>query len=316
MSGTNSAGSKVAFIGLGAMGRPMAATLLRAGHRVAVVPHRDPTAAQWLAKRGAEIAETPAVAARGASFVITSLPGPAEVDEVLFGPDGVVRGANADPLVLDTSTVAPTFARRVAARLAEGGLSYVDAPVSGGPARAADGTLTIIVGGSDRDIGRARTILPTLGRTIFHAGAVGAGQVAKACNNLLVAANMLANAEALALGAGAGLSPAALHEILLACTGANWQLEHIVPRTILRDDYSPIFAIDLLRKDLEIAAEMADEGGVPAAVGDLAREMYRRAASVGGGGMDFSSVAHLYRQAEQPAHTGGADPSDDADLPA
>jgi 3-hydroxyisobutyrate dehydrogenase len=310
MAGTNAAGSKVAFIGLGAMGRPMAATLLRAGHQVAVVPHRDPTAAQWLAKRGAEIADAPAVAAQGASFVVTSLPGPIEVDEVLFGPDGVVRGADADPLVLDTSTVAPAFARSVAAHLAEHGMSYVDAPVSGGPARAADGTLTIIVGGSDRDIGRARPILVSLGRTIFHAGAVGTGQVAKACNNLLVAANMLANAEALALGVSAGLSQAALHEILLACTGANWQLEHIVPRTILRHDYSPIFAIDLLRKDLEIAAEMAAEGGVPAAVGDLAREMYRRAAAVGGGGMDFSSVANLYRPAEHPPPADGADHED------
>lgn len=300
MIGTDQTDPKIAFIGLGTMGRPMVSTLLRAGRRVTVVPHRNMDVARELAAEGAKVAATPAEAAAGASFVITSLPGAPQVEEVLFGPNGVIKGADGAPLVLDTSTVAPAFVRDVARRLAEHGLSFLDAPVSGGPLRAADGTLTIIVGGDEGDFSRARSLLVSLGRTVFHAGPVGSGQVAKACNNLLVAATMLANAEALALGTSAGIAPATLHRILLSCTGTNWQLENIVPRTILAGDYSPIFAIELLRKDLGIAAEMAREGGVPSMVGDLVREMYGEAAALCGNRADFSSVAELYRRERLP----------------
>jgi 3-hydroxyisobutyrate dehydrogenase len=293
MVGTDRNRIRVAFIGLGTMGRPMAAALLRAGHQVCVVPHRDPAAGIWLAQCGADVAETPAAAAAGASLVITMLPGPAQVEEVLFGPDGVVQRA-AGCVVVDMSTVPPAFARATADRLKGHGIAFLDAPVSGGPVRATDGTLTIIVGGDERDLARARPILVDLGRLIFHAGPVGAGQIAKACNNLLVAANMLANAEALAMGVAAGMSAGALHEILLACTGSNWQLENIVPRTILRQDYTPIFALNLLRKDLGIAEQIAADSGIPSVVGDLARQMYGQAAAAFGDGNDFSSVARLY----------------------
>lgn len=288
---------RVAFVGLGAMGAPMAASLLRAGHHVTVVPHRSRAAADALAAAGARVAATPAEAACDAEVVVTMLPGAAEVEAVLLGPDGVVGAAAEGTLVVDMSTIGPTPARMLGERLHTAGLRFVDAPVSGGPARAETGTLTAIVGGEAATLEAARPVLEGMASTIFHAGPLGAGQVAKACNNLLVAACMLANAEALALGAAEGLAPSTLREIVLASSGANWQLENIVPRTILADDFTPLFAMPLLRKDLGIAAEMADGSGSAFLVGSLARQAYGLAAALGGQELDFSAVVKIYETA-------------------
>lgn len=288
---------RVAFVGLGTMGHPMASALLRAGHHVTVVRHRSHQAAATLQREGAFVAESPAEAARDADFLITMLPTEAHVNEVIFGEDGAASSMGVGGLVIDMSTIGPQAARDIGIRLGANGLSFLDSPVSGGPGKAEAGALTAIVGGDTSDLASAEPVLRGMASQIFHAGPTGAGQTAKACNNLLVAACMLANVEALSLGAASGIAPERLREIILASSGNNWQLENIVPVTILRNDYTPIFSLSLLNKDLAIAAGMARESGASFFVGGLAGELYKLAMSRDGANRDFSSVAHIYEMA-------------------
>jgi 3-hydroxyisobutyrate dehydrogenase len=295
MTETSEATRDVAFVGLGTMGQPMAECLVRAGYEVSVVPPRRRVEGAP-GTLEARVAATPAEAVEGARFLVTMLPTAADVESVLFGQNGAVSAMPAGGMVIDMSTIGPHAARDLGRRLAEHQLAFLDAPVSGGPARAAAGTLTVIVGGREADLDDARPVLEAMSSAIFHAGDCGAGQTAKACNNLLVAACMLASVEALALGAAAGVAPECLRDIVLASSGSNWQLENIVPQTVLKNDFSPIFALPLLEKDLGIAAALADETGAPFFVGGLAREMYRRAGTRATEVRDFSSVAELYSE--------------------
>ncbi|WP_169948538.1 NAD(P)-dependent oxidoreductase [Microbispora sp. H11081] len=295
MSEPNSA--RIAFVGLGTMGFPMARRLVKAGHPVTVVPHTSMTAANRLAEDGAVIATTPAKAAKDADVVITMLRSATEVSTVLFGDSGVTGTARPRTLVVDMSTIGPEAARSIARRLADADLPFMDAPVSGGPAKANDGTLTAIVGADEDTLAMGRPILTPMTSRIFHAGPVGAGQAAKICNNLIGAACMLVNAEALTLGVASGVDPHTLRDIILAGTGANWQLEHIVPQTILANDFDPRFALSLLLKDLNIARDVAGEAGSPFHVGELARQMFGRAEASFGGRTDFSAVVKLYQEA-------------------
>lgn len=289
------AGMRVAFIGLGSMGYPMASRLLERGHEVVIAPHRARDAADDLASRGALVTETPAQAAAMASFVITMLPNDEVVNAVLFGADGVVHVARKGTTVIDMSTISPSAAAAIGHRLAGVGIEFLDSPVSGGPARAGTGELAIMVGGPSGTLAAARPILESLGSSIFHVGPTGSGQILKACNNLVGAACMLADAEALALAKAHGIDPALTREVILAGSGANWQLEKTIPLTILREDYSPRFALALLNKDLGIAGAMADSENLPALVGDLVRSAYRDAQDRFGGDSDFSSVYRLYQ---------------------
>lgn len=289
------ASGRIAFIGLGSMGLPMATRLLERGREVVVVPHRSRDAVEALARSGAVVAETPRQAAETASVIITMLPSDEVVQTVLFGPEGAVPEAREGVTVIDMSTISPSAAFRISEQLAARNMEFLDAPVSGGPARAGTGELTIMVGGADTTIAVARPILEDLGSSIFHVGPTGAGQIIKACNNLVGAACMLADAEALALAKAHGIDPAVAREVILAGTGANWQLDKTVPLTVLQDDYSPRFALALLNKDLGIAGAMASGEGLPAFMGDLVRSVYGDAQARFGGDRDFSSVYRLYR---------------------
>lgn len=284
----------VAFIGLGSMGLPMAMRLIHCEVGVTVVPHRTHDALDRLVALGAHVARTPAAAAEGASTVITMLPNEDAVEAVLVGPSGVVHGAAPGTVVVDMSTISPTAARRIGERLVESGLGFLDAPVSGGPARAGTGELAIMVGGAESTLALARPVLDALGRAVFHVGPVGAGQVIKACNNLVGAACLLADAEALALAKAHGIEPTVAREVILAGTGANWQLDITIPLTVMQDDYSPRFALALLNKDLGIARDMAAAASLPSMVGDLVRSAYLNAQEKYGGDRDFSSVFRLY----------------------
>ncbi|MCW2764242.1 MAG: mmsB [Nocardioides sp.] len=289
-------GRRVAFIGLGTMGFPMASCLVRAGHLVTVSPHRSTEASKALEREGARVAGSPAAAARDAEFVVTMLPTVGHVHEVLLGDEGAAVGAPPGALFVDMSTISPSAARSISQDLETRGLGFIDAPVSGGPAKAGTGALTVMAGGSETHLDRAQPLLAAMAQRVFHVGAVGAGQTAKACNNLLVAACMLANVEALALGASAGIDPADLHEIIRASSGTNWQLENIVPQTVLRNDFTPLFALPLLRKDLAIAAGIAQDSGAGFHVGRLVRDLYESATEEGPA-RDFSSVVHIYEEA-------------------
>lgn len=289
--------ARVAFIGLGKMGKPMAANLVRAGFAVTVVPHRRREPGDELQALGATLASTPKEAAAGAAFAITMLPDSPQVEAVTLGPDGILEGASPGLLLIDMSTIAPRAVHRIAERLESRGCRMLDAPVSGGPARAQNGTLTIMVGGEAADVQRARPVLEALGSRIAHVGPLGSGQVAKICNNLLGAIIMAANCEALALAVKCGLKADALRELILASSGSNWLLEHHVPHNVLRDRYEPGFALRLMSKDLRLAEELATQAGLPIFLGTLARQLYRMAEGLGYSEQDFSCVAQLYQQA-------------------
>lgn len=284
---------EIAFIGLGAMGLPMARALLRAGHPVVTTAHRHPEPPEALATAGARVVATPAQACRAARAVVTMLPNEAVVEDVLFGPEGVASACPPGSVVIDMSTISPSAARRFANTLAGQGVRFLDAPVSGGPGRAETGELAVMVGGEQDTLDAVADVLDSMARVVFHVGPVGSGQVVKMCNNLVGAACLLASSEALALAHAHGVPHDVVREILLAGTAANWQLENTIPASVMVEDYSPRFSLPLIVKDLGIAGAMAAANGVTSPVGDLMRQAYGDAYARFGP-LDFSSVYRLY----------------------
>jgi 3-hydroxyisobutyrate dehydrogenase len=270
---------RVAFIGLGTMGLPMARHLVAAGHDV-VGCDVDPEKARALGVTAA----TAAVAAEDADLAILSLPAPEIVRRVA---DELPR----DRFLVDMSTGPPALARR----LAEEFESALDAPVSGGPQGAESATLTIMVGGRAEDFARAEPVLEALGRPV-HVGGPGAGQAAKLCNNLIAGATMAAIAEACALATAEGLDPATLYGLLTTSTGdsrvlrTRFPLEGADPAHPVASEYEPLFALDLIAKDLELARALAEEQGIPVPVGQSALAAYRAAQAEGLGRLDYSAV--------------------------
>ncbi len=213
----------ITFIGLGNMGAPMASNLLKAGHKVTVFDLSD-DAVSALKAEGASSAATAHDAARGAECVITMLPAGQHVEAVYLGAEGLLAALPEGTLVIDSSTIAPETAKKVAAEASERSIRFLDAPVSGGVGGAKAGTLTFICGGAEADYAAAQPILQDMGKNIFHAGEHGSGQVAKICNNMLLAILMAGTSEALALGVKNGLDPAVLSEIMKQSSGGNWAL--------------------------------------------------------------------------------------------
>lgn len=208
---------RVGFIGLGAMGRPMALHLLRAGHDLAVYARR-PAAADFLAAQGAAVCASPRELAACSEVVFTMVTSSEDVAEVTLGEDGVIAGAAPGSVVVDCSTIAPSMARQIAARLAERGIAMLDAPVSGGPKGAQDASLAIMVGGEAAVLERVRPLLAVVGSSVVHVGPTGAGQVAKACNQMIMVAAIEACAEAMRLARAAGVDPA---RVLQALAGGS-----------------------------------------------------------------------------------------------
>ena len=255
----------IGFIGLGVMGRPMALHLVKGGYRVRVYARR-PEAVAPLVSAGASTATTPAELASQSDVVITMVTATADVEEVVLGPDGILSGARPGAIVIDMSTIAPHATRRIAERLAEGQIRMLDAPVTGGPAGAEAATLTIMVGGDAAVLEETRPILERLGRQIVHMGGHGAGQIAKACNQLALLINAEGVAEALALGTRCGLDPRRLREALLGGIAASRVLDVFGARMVERQ-FAPGMAIRLYDKDLSIVLDLAREAGqrLPAA---------------------------------------------------
>jgi len=255
----------VGFIGLGVMGRPMALHLVRAGYRVHVYARR-PEAAAPLVSAGASTTATPAELASQSGVVITMVTTTADVETVLLGPDGVLSGARPGTIVIDMSTIAPQATRQIAERLAERQVRMLDAPVTGGPAGAEAATLTIMVGGQAEVLEEARPILEHLGRQIVHMGGNGAGQVAKACNQLALLINAEGVAEALALGTRCGLDPRRLREALLGGIASSRVLD-VFGGKMAERQFTPGMATRLYDKDLSIVLDLAREAGqaLPAA---------------------------------------------------
>jgi 3-hydroxyisobutyrate dehydrogenase len=262
----------IGFLGLGIMGGPMALRLVRAGHDVTVY-NRTRARCEPLASAGARVAATPAEAARASDIVISIVRDSPDAEEVLLGPEGAAAGARPGALIIDMSTIAPEAARRIGARLAAVGLAFLDAPVTGGDVGARDGTLSILVGGAPAALERARPVLEVLGKRITHLGPTGAGQGAKACNQILCALNLVGVVEALHLARSLGLDQAQVVEALGPGAGGSWALDKLGAR-IARGDFDPGFMIDLILKDLRIVGEIAGAAGLPLDGAEVARRMF------------------------------------------
>ncbi len=287
--------SNVAFIGLGNMGGPMAKNLVKAGHDVTVFD-LVPAACAELQEAGAAVAESAAAAVAGKDYVISMLPAGKHVASTYLGDEGLLAGLDGSTTVLDCSTIDAATARQVGEAAAGLGIGFMDSPVSGGVAAAAAGTLAFMCGGSAETFDKARLILADMGKNIFHAGPAGAGQVAKGCNNMLLAIHMIGTCEALEMGVRNGLDPKVLSEIMLASSGRNWSLEvynpypGVMETAPASNDYKPGFMTDLMVKDLGLALEIAEQSGVNNSMGQLARALYRKHQEEGNGQRDFSSI--------------------------
>jgi 3-hydroxyisobutyrate dehydrogenase len=294
---------KIGFIGIGAMGRPMAVNLLRKGFGV-VAFDLVAAALEAAVRAGAEPAGSAAEAAKRADVVVTMLPSSAQVEEAYLGPGGVLEGAPAGRLCVDMSTIEPTVSRAVAARCRERGLRFLDAPVSGGVPRAEDGTLTIMVGGEVRDVEEARPVLAALGSNIIHVGPVGAGEVAKLCNNLIAGVAAVAVSEAFRIAEGFGVDPRVLTDVIARSSGQTWIMEHmhpvpgLVPRAASSRDYAPGFTTDLMAKDLGLAVSAARTLRVPVFVAPVAQQVLRLASSHGWGRKDFTAVYQFLKPSD------------------
>lgn len=289
----------VAFIGLGNMGGPMAINLHKAGHQVQAFD-LSAAALQQVATAGCQVAASAQAAVQGAEFVISMLPAGKHVAALYLGEQGVAAAIAPGALVLDCSTIDAATARLVGAGLAAKGIAFIDAPVSGGVGGAKAGTLTFIVGGSAEHFAKAQTVLTAMGKNLFHAGDIGAGQVAKICNNMLLSILMAGTSEALQLGIDNGLDPKVLSEIMLKSSGRNWTLElynpcpDVQPNVPSSNDYQGGFMVDLMAKDLGLAAECAQLSQSATPMGSLARNLYVTHQRQGNGKLDFSSIFRLF----------------------
>jgi 3-hydroxyisobutyrate dehydrogenase len=290
----------IGFIGLGNMGLPMVTNLLKAGYPV-LAYDVVPSAVEAAVSRGASEAASAADTARRAEVVITMVPNSPEVEAVYLGPGGVLEGARRGrvSVAIDMSTIDPATTRKVGAHLAEAGVAMLDAPVSGGVPGAVAGTLTIMVGGDPAVAAEARPILSAMGKNVVHVGALGSGEVAKICNNLVAGVSMIAVAEAFALGMRAGVDPKILHDVVRTSSGSCWALEHncpvagLVPKAASNQDFAPGFMTDLMAKDLSLARAAARDLGTTCFTGALAHDLYMLASRHGLGRRDFSSVIQL-----------------------
>lgn len=299
--------ARIGFIGLGNMGAPMAANLLKAGHIVAGCD-LNAAAVAALAGAGGVAAASPAEAVAGAEIVITMLPAGQHVRDVFLHQGGLIAAITAagdHPLLIDCSTIDVASAREVAGAAAAAGLAMLDAPVSGGTTGAAAGTLTFMVGGAAEDFARAEPILSAMGRAIVHAGAAGAGQAAKICNNMMLGINMQGVAEAFVLADRLGLDRERLFAVASQSSGQSWALTSYCPvpgpvaASPANRDYKPGFATALMLKDMRLAEAASAASAAPTELAALAARRYQEMVDAGEGGRDFSAV-FTYLAAQKP----------------
>jgi len=284
--------ARIGFIGLGVMGGRMAATLARAGRSLAV-HDVDPAKAAALAAAGVTVCASAREVAQKSEILFSSLPLPATVRSVYLGPDGVLEGVRPGMVLVDMSTVDPETSRSVSAAATARGAEYLDAPVSGGFREAETGTLVIIVGGDRAAFDRVRDVLAVLGPSIHYAGPSGAGSVVKLVNNVMSMGNVLVAAEAFVLGVRAGMEPQRLFEILRTSAGRSFHFERRFPNILARN-FAPGFTVDLARKDLGLAVDMARSHDVPVPATSLLHQLYNACAAMGEGSSDFGAIIKVF----------------------
>lgn len=286
--------SRIGFVGLGVMGAPMASHLIKAGHQVAVW-NRTSAKAGPLKELGAQVVSSPRDAASGAGIVFVCVGDTPDVEQVLFGAGGVAEGAGSGSLVIDCTTISPEAEEGFAKRMSARGIQYLDAPLTGGQKGAIEGTLTFMVGGQAEDIDRARPYFQAMGKKVVHAGPAGYGQRLKAVNQLVCGIHLLALGEGLAFAKKLGLDLASAREVLISGAARSWALE-VYGEKILRDDFTPGFALKWQAKDTRIALEAARSLGLDLPGLKLADARLREALEKGMGEDGSHSIYKLYGQ--------------------
>lgn len=287
--------SKIAFIGLGNMGLPMAKNLVAAGHAVTGFDLSDAAKAS-LQEAGGTAADSIAATVNDAEIIVSMLPAGQHVSAVYTEADGVIANAAKGALLIDSSTIDVDTARAVSAKAEAAGFPMVDAPVSGGVGGAAAGTLTFMVGGTDAAFAAAKPVLDIMGQNIFHAGGSGNGQVAKICNNMLLGISMIGTAEAFMLGEKLGLDAQTLFDISSTASGQCWSMTSYcpapgpVPTSPANNDYAPGFTAAMMLKDLLLAQEASNSAAADTPMGKRATELYTQMADAGHADMDFSGI--------------------------
>ena len=283
---------KIGFVGLGAMGGNMARRLASQGFSVAGY---DPSAANAKVSgdAGVKIVDSPAAAADGADFVLSSVPDPAAIRQSYLGADGVLTRARKGMVLIDLSTIDPATWREVAAAAAKHGVEALDAPVSGGPADAGSGKLVFLIGGEKSTIEKSRPVLDALGSTFHHVGPLGSGLIVKLVNNVMSVCNVVVAAEAMVLGVKAGIEPQALFDMLSTSGGRSFHFQKRFPN-VLAGDFNPYFSIALSRKDLGLALDMAAQLGVPMPAAGAVKQVYEAARAAGLANQDMAAVTKLY----------------------
>ena len=286
--------ARVAFLGLGVMGFPMAGHLVAKGHQVTVYNRTAARAEAWVARFGGAQAATPALAAHGAEFVMTCVGNDDDLRAVCLGDNGAFTGMSPGALLVDHTTVSAQVTRELAAVATTHGLGFVDAPMSGGQAGAENGTLSVMCGGAEADYARAEPVIGSYARICRRLGEQGAGQLAKMMNQICIAGLMQGLAEALAFGQKAGLDGAAVVEVIAQGAAGSWQMQNRY-QTMLAGQFEFGFAVDWMRKDLGICLQTANEIGASLPVTALIDQFYKDVQNIGGGRWDTSSLIRRLR---------------------
>jgi len=298
MSNSECRKARIGFIGLGQMGRPMCLNLLRAGHSTVVYDIVAERLSATVAA-GAEAGRSPADVASRTGVTVLSLPTPAAVAEVVRGPDGILAGARAGHLVIDTSSVSPSLSREMAQACEERGVRYLDAPVSGGVRAAEQGTLTIMVGGEKEAFEAARPWLEVLGKKIFYVGRSGSGSMMKLINQLLFLSGVAAVCEAVSLARKAGVDDSTLWEVIPECSGASYAFTTRLKNFLMPGNFEPGFSVALAAKDADLIMAAARELEVPLTLGAEVHRLLQAAQRAGLGGKDVSALALLLAEQKQ-----------------
>jgi 3-hydroxyisobutyrate dehydrogenase-like beta-hydroxyacid dehydrogenase len=290
---------KVGFIGLGAMGLPMAKNVIKGGHEVFTTFHKRREPAEELAALGAKIKGTPADIAQEADVIVTVLPADTELKETVLGEAGLIKSFSKGKVLIDMTTATAFSLQDVEEALAQVGGRVLDAPVSGGTPAAADGSLTIMVGGDTDLLDEYQPLLETMGKTIFHVGGVGQGKVVKMVNQLMAAIHILAIGEAFSLGVKGGADPNVLYEVIKSSSGYSKMMDLRLPDFLLKGSFEPGFKLDLMKKDVNLAVDSAKAFGTPLFFGGMTSQVFAAASAANRGEQDFSAAAQFLSELAQ-----------------
>ena len=287
---------KVGLIGAGAMGQPMAENLIQKGFETFVVAHHNRQPVEALVAQGAHEVHSYAEMAGMVEAIVTMVPDAPQVEEVCFGPAGIIEGAKPGLLLIDMSTISPTASQQIAKRLAAAQIIMLDAPVSGGPFRAKSGTLAIMAGGDPQVFERGKPVLEAMGSPVL-VGPNGLGETVKMVNQIIIGVLMMGIAEGFTFGVKAGADAQALREVLMNATSANYLMDKWLPQNLFKDDYSQGFATELLCKDLNAALSAGRDLGVPMMGTALAHQLYTVVKGLGYNREDYSAISRIYQDA-------------------